>query len=72
MNLHAHCHASILGTLVAMFWSLKSQIRLLTLAAFVQLHDLGCFEVEAIEDFDALGMEKEVIHLHRITMKKPS
>ena len=50
----------------------KSQILLLTLAAFVQLHDLGCFEVEAIEDFDALGMEKEVIHLHRITMKKPS
>ena len=44
----------------------------LILASFVQLHDLGCFEVEAIEDFDALGMEKEVIHLHRITMKKPS
>ena len=40
-----------------------------SLMFFAQLHDVGRYEVEAITEYDALGMERELLHLHKITMK---
>ena len=41
-----------------------------SLMFFAQLHDLGLYEVDAITDYDDLGMERELLHLHKITMKQ--
>ncbi|KAG1680411.1 hypothetical protein FOA52_015502 [Chlamydomonas sp. UWO 241] len=38
-------------------------------AFFGALHDVGRYEVEDVPDFDALGMEKELLAMHRITLK---
>ncbi|GAX76608.1 hypothetical protein CEUSTIGMA_g4054.t1 [Chlamydomonas eustigma] len=37
---------------------------------FAQLHDLGLYDVEPITEYDSLGMDKNMVHMHRITMKK--
>lgn len=36
----------------------------------LHVQDEGCWEVEAVDDFDELGLESEVqVHMHRIRLK---
>ena len=34
---------------------------------FATLHDVRCFELEEVNDFDLLGMEEGHVHMHLIT-----
>ncbi len=36
---------------------------------FAQLHDEGCFDVAAVEDFDAKGMDRGHLHMHLFTRR---
>lgn len=51
-----------------MIWSVLLD-RPFSFLFFGQLHDLGRFEVEDIRDYDTLGVDQELLSMHRITLK---
>jgi hypothetical protein len=83
---HAHCHGGHAAASSSnaphhslprplplprpqVIWSVLLD-RPFSFAFFAALHDVGLYDVEDIADFDALGMEKELLAMHRITPKE--